>query len=233
MNIPMVKVPTFTMTLPFTKEEVKFRPYVVKEEKLLILANETETITDAISAIGDIIKNCTFNVIDIETTPMFDVQYAFLQIRGKSIGEIIEYQCNCGTCNHTTPASVSVKDFTLKTTPGHTNKIMLDDGFYVTMKYPTFKHFSMLYDTDDEEKTFDAICECIDTIYNNEEVFKYSPELHKDFREFLDNLTVQQFEKIENFFITMPILQYTTSYVCTNCQNDNSIVIDGISNFFD
>lgn len=232
MNIPMVKVPTFKMTLPFTKEEVKFRPYIVKEEKILIMARESDDNNAMIEAVGDIVKECTFGKIDINTTPMFDVQYAFLQIRGKSIGEKFDFNCVCGGCKTTIPVSVDISEFELSVTPGHTNKIQLDENFTVLMKYPSIKSFIKLYFDDSENAIYDVVADCIDTIYTEDEVYKNDGTDNKLFLEFLENLTVKQFENLERFFVTMPIIQKDIQFDCPKCQEKNRTLINGISNFF-
>lgn len=233
MNIPMVKVPSHIMQLPYSNREIKYRPYVVKEEKLLIMANEAEDVGETMNALGDIISACTFGTIDIEKDPMFEVQQAFLNIRAKSIGDSMEFYSVCGNCSHKTPTVMSTNDFALKTTPGHTNKIILDENFSIVMKYPTFKHFMKLYMSEEENAIYDVIAECIETIYTEEEVFTNSKETFKEMRDFVDNLTLKQFEKLENFFVTMPILHHEIQYVCEQCEYKNTLIIDGITNFFE
>lgn len=232
MNIPSVKVPTYTMTLPHSQKEVKFRPYVVKEEKLLILAKDSNDKKMMTETVIDIIKNCTFNEIDAETAPLFDVQYAFLQIRSKSVGETLDITSKCRSCSQETNITLKLDDFALKTTPGHTNKLQLDSDFIVVMNYPTLKHFTALSETKNDEETYNVIAECIDTIYSNEEVFKNGPGKTKEFRTFIDELTVKQFEKLESFFLTMPVLHKNIEYDCAKCQTHNLTHIDGITNFF-
>ena len=233
MNIPMIKVPTFKMTLPFTQKVINFRPYVVKEEKLLIMAMESDSIDSAITVVGDLVKSCTFGMLDVEKDPMFDVQYAFLQIRGKSQGESIDIIATCTKCKNNNTLSINVEDFKLQTTPAHSNKITLDENYHVTMKYPTFNDFADLYNEDKSELIYEVVARCIDSVYNDEEVFKNDGDSFSEFRTFVDNLTPEQFEKFENFFVTMPILQYASDYTCKGCGTNNYILIDGVSNFFE
>lgn len=231
MNIPLVKVPSYTMKL--LDREIKYRPFLVKEQKILLLANESEDKELILQTVGDIVRECTFGAIDIESAPMFEVQQAFLMIRGKSVGEVMEFYSVCGACDHRIPTSLSVNDFSLKTTPGHTNKIILDNDFSVTMRYPTFKHFAMLFGEESEDAVYQVIAECIHEVFTNDEVFINTNETKKEIREFLDNLTVQQLEKLENFFITMPLLQHRIEFICPKCQKENILMVDGISNFFE
>jgi T4 bacteriophage base plate protein len=235
MNIPIVKVPTFKMILPHSKKEVAYRPYVVKEEKLLIMANESENTGAIIDAICDVVNNCTFGAVDAENSAMFDVQYAFLQIRGKSQGEQLEFNSVCGveSCENQTPIAINVSDFVLKAIPEHTNKITLDNTTNVIMKYPTLYLYNELYETKDENVIYGVVASCIDTIYTEDETFVNDGKNNDEFRKFVDNLTPSQFEKFEQFFVTMPILLFSVNYICSACGKENSLTIDGIRNFFE
>lgn len=228
----MVKVPTFTMILPFSKKEVKFRPYVVKEEKLLIMARESDDNNDMIRAVGDIVKECTFGEVDIDKSPMFEVQYAFLQIRGKSIGEQFDFVTVCKNCNHSNPISVGIDEFTLDTTEGHTNKIKLDENLTVLMRYPSIKNFIRLYFDEGDNAIYDVVADCIEKIYTEDEVYENDGQDRTIFLQFLENLTLKQFEQLERFFITMPILQKEVKFECGKCSQENRTLINGVSNFF-
>lgn len=232
MTIPMIKVPTFTMTLPFSKDEVKFRPYVVREEKLLIMAAESQEQSTIVNQVGDIVKECTFGKIDIASAPMFDVQHAFLQIRGKSVGETFELYLICGSCEHKTPTNIHSDSFVLQTTEGHTNKLALADGFTVVMRYPTISHYGSLFGSTDDSDVFDVIAECVESIYTQDEMFTNTGDNKKDIVAFLGDLTPEQFEIIESFFLTMPVLKTSIEFTCTGCGKENVVHVDGINNFF-
>lgn len=234
MTIPLIKVPRYKMTLPFSKEVVEYRPFLVKEEKILIMAKESQDANTIIEAMGDVVRDCTGGKIDVNNDPMFDVQYAFLQIRGKSIGEEIEYFLRCGKCDNKTTTSTNVNDFTLQTHLGHSNVIKLDHTTTVTMRYPTFNHFIKLFDNDEELRNiYEVVAECIKTIVTDEEVTEVKKEDKKEMVQFVDNLLPEQFERLEQFFTTIPILQYTATYVCGECGETNHVRVDGINNFFD
>lgn len=235
MNIPLVKVPTFEMTLPFSKRVIKFRPYLVKEEKLLIMANESNNTDNMAAAMGDIVAACTNDEVLFGRDPLFDVQYAFLQIRGKSQGEQLDFYCICGNpeCKKKTPAALNVSDFTLATTPGHSNRIEFSSDYVIKMRYPTFEHYHALYESDEEDAIYDVVAKCIDTIVAGDEIFTNDdPHNYAEFREFVDNMTPEQFEMFEHFFITMPVLQHTIEYECRYCNTKNTLTVDGITNFF-
>ena len=233
MNIPVVKVPTFTMTLPVSGETIDFRPFLVKEEKLLLLAKETETIGASIGAIVDIVENCTFDKLKVDDYCLADVQYAFLQIRGKSVGEEIDLYLICGICGHKHLSNISIADFTLSTTT-KTNKILeIDNAVKVELSYPKIQHYISLFDTPGDDAVYDVIVECIKKIYTDDEMFVNTKETYGEVRTFIDNLTPDQFEKFEQFFIHMPILRKKIEFTCDSCEKPNTLIIDSITNFFE
>jgi len=233
MNIPLVKVPTFKMKLPLSDVEVTYRPYVVKEEKILIMANESKDVHSIIDAMCDIVTSCTFGVIDAANSPLFEVQYAFLQIRGKSQGETLEFYSGCGSCKDQKRVEVDVSEFTLQETPEHSKKIELPDSVHVLMRYPTLKLFHDLYEAKDENIIYDVVAKCIDSVYTADETFKNNSEADlEDFRNFIDNMTPEQFERFEKFFVTMPVLLYSITYPCDKCGTPNVLTVNGVDHFF-
>lgn len=231
MSIPMVKVPKFIATLPVSKETFEFRPFLVKEEKILLMANESNSVSNVMSAIGDIVEQCTFGVVKIETHCLADLQYAFLQIRGKSIGEEFSFYKICGDCGHKEITHMNIDDFEILETKQN-NPIQLSDGTRVELKYPGLQHYSFLFEDDSTEAIFKVIVDCIIKIYNEEEVFENSPDVKNDVLEFLDNLTAKEFEKFEEFFTNMPILYKNFEFSCEGCGAENKLVVDSITNFF-
>jgi len=230
--IPQVKVPTFSMTLPVSKEVVEFRPFLVKEEKLLLLAKDSKNVADVNRAIVDTVYSCTFEKMKAENYSLADLQYAFLHIRGKSIGEEMELQLICGSCKGKTLVDLSVNDFdVINQKP--TNKIVMND-VTISLKMPNIYHYTKLLveNDNDIETTFEVIAECIDTIYSDEEVFHNTPEVKQDVMEFLNNLPSDQFEKLQDFFAAMPLLYKEIKFTCKECSTENEIRIDSVSSFF-
>lgn len=234
MSIPLVKVPRYQMTLPLTKQVVDFRPFLVKEEKLLIMAKDSGDREMIIRTVGDVVRDCTDGKVDADTSPMFDVQYAFLAIRGKSVGEEIEYFLVCGKCGHRSTAITKIDDFKLVVNESHTHNIAIDEEVRLTMKYPTLHHFNRLFgETENEEANVDAIViDCIDSMITPDEVIKVKSDNHVDVQVFLDGLLPTQYDKIESFFVTMPMLQCSKEYSCDRCGVENIVIIGGINNFF-
>ena len=232
MNIPVVKVPTFTMTLPVSGETINFRPFLVKEEKILLLAKEADTLEAAITAIADTVDTCTFNKMKVDDYCLADTQYAFLQIRGKSVGGEIELFLVCGECDHKHTSTISITDFTVDTTSKTKTLIDVDNVVKVELSYPKIQHYISLFETSNDDAVYDVVVECIKKIYTDDEMFVNTKETYGDVRTFIDNLTPDQFEKFEQFFIHMPILNKKIEFTCGGCEKSNTLTIDSITNFF-
>jgi len=235
MNIPMIKVPKFTMTLPVSGDVIEFRPFVVKEEKILILANETDDINESLRAVADVIEQCTFDRMKIENYCLADMQYAFLEIRGKSIGTELSLMMVCGECGAKHPKTFFHKDF--QVVKQNVDKVINIDGeIKVELQYPGLQHYAMMFDKDTEESTFESvynmIVSCIVKIYDNEEVFINDTTKHNQVRDFVDNLTPEQFEKFEQFFLAMPIMIKREEFTCSECNAPNVLIVDTLKSFF-
>ena len=228
--IPQVKVPTFSMTLPVSKEKVDFRPFLVKEEKILLLVKDSKDPKDVARAIGDVVSSCTFDKMSIHKYCLADVQYAFIQIRGKSIGEELELDLKCGGCDGGNSFILSVNDFDVLNKDVNNNINMGD--ITIRMKSPTIEHYTTLLLNDDMETIFSVICGCIEKIYSDEEVFINEPGFESQIQEFLDNLPSEEFDKIKQYFSTMPMLHKKIEFTCKHCKTNNEFLIDGLSNFF-
>jgi len=226
-------LPTFETTLPITKQQISFRPFVMKEEKLLLLASESEDRESIYRALNDSIKACTNDAVSCDTHPMVDVQKLFLEIRGKSVGEIIEFNLVCGNCKHTTPSSLDVNTVEVKFDEGHTNVIKLSNDLIVTMRYPKLKHLSNLSNPEGSiDDIYDMVADCIEIIQTKDEVYNRENASNSDFREFIDNITSGQFETLKEFFDTMPVIHHDIRFSCPKCARNNLVNINEIVNFF-
>lgn len=232
MSIPMIKVPKFTTTLPVTGEKVEFRPFLVKEEKILLLASESGKTEDAVSALKDIIDACTFGKINISQHCLADMQWLFLQIRGKSVGEEMDLNLICGNCDSKQPYTMNVGDFeTVVSSEKHI--ITLDSSTKVELRYPTLEHYAALFETDNEQTLYSVVADCITKVYNEDEMFVNDGNSQDELLEFIDNLTPEQFAPFENFFKNMPVLRKEVNFVCKKCEEENRVIIDGINHFFE
>jgi hypothetical protein len=233
MKIPTVKVPKFTTTLPVSGEKIEFRPFLVKEEKLLLLASESSDTDSAVNAISDIVESCTNSKVKSSEYCLADVQWLFLQIRGKSIGEEVNVYLLCGECGAKHLKTMSLKDFSValpKDPNGHIIKV--DDVVQVELKYPTIFHYNYLFENKNENDVYKVVADCIVKIYNEDEVFVNEGTSDKELLEFIENLTSEQFEKFEQFFVQMPVLTKVENFVCTKCETSNKFQVNSIEHFF-
>ena len=230
--IPSVALPKHTTKLPVSGEEITFRPFLVKEEKILLLAAESGEVKDIVSATIDIVEACTECAVN-RNSPMFDVMHMFLHIRGKSVGETLEFNIGCDNeeCEIRTDVSVGVDDFVVTKFPNHTNELKFGN-VTVVMRYPTFDVFTELMESDDVERIYNIVAKCIVRIITpDESIENDDPSKLGDFREFIENVTPEQFEKFEKFFDTMPRIVGHAGYLC-KCGTKNEIKIDGVRHFF-
>jgi len=238
MPLPKISTPTYELELPSTGETIKYRPFLVKEEKLLVLALESEDMKQITTAIKSVIKSCIQSKsIKVENLPTFDIEYLFLNIRGKSVGEEIEVNL-IAPDDGETPVEVKIliDDIKVKKNEEHTTKIKIDDNLMMEMKYPSLDQFiKSNFDFNSNntmDQSFDLIASCIDKIYNEEEVWDTADVTKKELNEFLDQMNSQQFKQIEKFFETMPKLSHEVKLTNPNTEVESTVVLEGLSSFF-
>ena len=234
MTLPVLNNPNYEMELPSTGEKIEYRPFLVKEQKILMMAMESKDTSSQSKAVVDIIKNCTFGKLNdkVETLPTFDIEYMFLQIRQKSVGETIDITVTCQDDGETkVPVTLNLEDIKVVKTEGHTNVIMITDKIGLNMKHPTMKQI-LSYDLtkmDNMESTFDIIQDCLESIFDEETV--YDEMSRKEMSEFIEQMTTDQFEKVTGFFTTMPKLKHTVKVTNPNTGVENEIVLEGMQSF--
>ena len=238
MPLPKIATPTYELDLPSTGETIKYRPFLVKEEKLLVLALESEDTKQITNAIKAVLKSCIQTKgIKIETLPTFDIEYLFLNIRGKSVGEEIEVNVICPDDEETqVPVSINIDDIQIEVTDDHDNKIQLDDSLMMEMKYPSLEEFIKnnfdFKETNQMDQSFALIASCIDKIYNEDEVWATADFTKKEVNEFLEQMNSSQFKDIENFFETMPELSHTIKVINPKTKVKSDVVLEGLASFF-
>ena len=240
MALPMMSAPTYTMVVPSSGVSVKFRPFLVKEEKALLIAQQSEDIGVMIQTLKGIINTCVLDTLDVDKLATFDLEYMFTQIRAKSVGEIIELIFPCdidhGEDNEKARVKVSIDLTTLivEKDPNHNNKINLFGDVGVVMKYPTMDVMKRLenLDTNDLDKVFSVVADSIDYIYQGEEIFYGKEQKHEELLQFLNNLTSEQFVKVQQFFATMPKIKKEIEYTCPVCQKHHRKMLEGMQSFF-
>ncbi len=238
MPLPKISTAEYELTLPSNGKTIKYRPFLVREEKILILALESENQKQITTAVRQVIKECVLTKgIKVDQLPSFDIEYLFLNIRGKSVGESIELMVTCGDDGKTeVPVTVLIDDIEVSTNDEHETDIELSDGYSVKMKYPSLNQFiETNFSQDDEdavEKSFEMIATSIDMVYNDKDMFAASECTKKELKEWVESLTSAQFQKIEKFFETMPKLTHTLEVINPNTKQKNTIVLEGLTDFF-
>jgi citrate lyase gamma subunit len=238
MPLPKISTPTYELELPSTEKKIRYRPFLVKEEKLLVIALESEDNKQITNAIKTVIKNCILTKdIKVETLPTFDIEYLFLNIRGKSVGEEVEVNIVCPDDNQTNVSvNINLDDIKVQKNEEHTNKIKVDNDIMMEMKYPSLEQFIKTnFDFKNEnamEQSFDLIASCIDKIYTEDEVWSTADVTKKELTEFLDQMNSSQFKEIEKFFETMPKLSHKLSVKNPKTGVENEVVLEGLASFF-
>ena len=250
MGLPTITVPKYSLHLPSSGDEIKYRPFLVKEEKLLLIAMESEDEKQIMEATKTVINNCVFGDIDVDTMPLFDIEYIFLWLRAKAKGELVELKYNCPECENIIDISFNIEDVKVKKIEKHTNKIELTDSLGVVLKYPNMTIQSKLDKFNDEsdiEKIFKTIQYCIDFIYDAEATYPAKDHTEKELKDFLESLTDAQFQKIAKFFEEVPALKHTVTLECKKkikgddkkkskpkiCGYKEDVVLEGLASFFD
>ena len=239
MPLPTIATPTYELELPSTGKKIKYRPFLVKEEKLLVLALETEDTKQISTAIKTVLKNCIqYRGVKVESLPTFDIEYLFLNIRGKSVGEEIEVNLIAPDDKETSvPVTINIDDIKIKKNKGHTNKIKLDKTLMMEMKYPSLDEFvKNNFDFDGEvdvDQSFDLIASCIDKIYNEEEVWSTADCTKKEVKDFLEQMNSMQFKDIEKFFEEMPKLSHSVTFINPKTKVESTVVLEGLASFFE
>lgn len=238
MPLPKISTPTYELEIPSLKKVIKYRPFLVKEEKILIIAMESEDSKQIADAVKTVIGNCILTKgIKVEQLSTFDIEYIFLNIRGKSVGESVEVLITCPDDKTTqVPVSINLDEIKVEISKEHSRDIKLDDKLILRMKYPSMEEFiksNFLNENDiSVDDTFDLISSCIEQVYDEEESWAASDFTKKDLSEFLEQLTTNQFKLIEKFFETMPKLSHTLKIKNPNTEIENTIVLEGLSSFF-
>ena len=236
MALPKLGYPTYELELPSTGKTVKYRPFLVKEEKVLLLALEAKDEKQVTNAVKDLLKNCVLSRIKVDQLPSFDLEFLFLKIRAASIGEELTLTVTCLDDNETkVDAKININEIEVFKPEGHDKKIMFDDKTGIVMKYPSMQQFvdrEFLQKDMKTEEVYDFIADSIDQIFDDEEVYDSSTTTKKEFRTFVDSLTTKQFEKVQKFYETSPKLSHKFTVINPNTGKDSEYTIEGLQSFF-
>ena len=239
MPLPKINTPTYELVVPSTGKKIKYRPFLVREEKILIIALESEDVKQISNAIKTVITNCILSrgvkITDLST---FDIEYLFLNIRAKSVGESVEVNITCPDDGETqVQVEIDIDSIQVQKNPEHSNIIKLDDSLSLQMKYPSLNqfvesNFEVSEGDSEVSKSLDLIVSCIGTIYSDEESWSASDSTKKELQEFVDQMNTKQFKEIEKFFETMPKLSHSVDVVNPNTKVESTVVIEGLASFF-
>ena len=233
MALPKLNTPTYELELPSTAEILKYRPFLVKEQKLLLIAQESGEDTQIANAMGELVKTCTFNKIDPKITPMFDLEYIFLKIRGKSVGEKVELNLLCPDDGKTTvKKTININDIEVQMDETHTNKIKITDDIELEFRYPVLDDMIELETHESEiEKTFFFLKSCIQSITFGDDIHHRVDLKDKEIIDFIDSMTGDQFETLTEFFNTMPKLRHIINVTNPKTKKKNEILLEGLESF--
>ena len=240
MPLPTIETPTYELKLPSSNKKIKYRPFLVKEEKILILALESKNQDEVTNAVTDVLKKCILTkTVDIDSLPTFDIEYLFLNIRAKSIGEDIKLTVTCQDDMETkVPVTIYVDEIKISKPRGHSKDVVLDDNMTLRMKYPSLNQFiENNFDTEDEvktmvDKTFNVVADCMDTVFTGEDAWDANDYTPTERIQFIEQLNSQQYKKVEKFFSTMPKLSHTIEVINPNTKEKSSVVLEGLADFF-
>tara|TARA_Y100000361_G_scaffold91921_1_gene81957 strand:- start:1663 stop:2379 length:717 start_codon:yes stop_codon:yes gene_type:complete len=237
MPLPTIATPTYSLELPSTKKTIKYRPFLVKEEKLLVLALETESQKEITTAVKSVIKNCIqTRGVKVETLPTFDIEYLFLNIRGKSVGEEVEVNIIAPDDGVTQiPVTIDLDEIKVVENPEHNRQIKINDELIMEMKYPSLEQFiKNNFDVNESnfDQSFELIASCVGKIYSDDEVWSTDDVSKKEVIEFLEQMNSIQFKDIEKFFETMPKLSHTVKVTNPKTKVESEVVLEGLSSFF-
>ena len=238
MPLPKISTPTYELELPSTGKTIKFRPFLVKEEKLLVLALESDDSKEITNAIKAVLKDCIqTRGVKVDTLPTFDIEYLFLNIRGKSVGEDIEVSVLCPDDGETyTEVQISIDDIKVTRDKNHSTQIKIDDNLMMEMKYPSLDQFvksNFEFSNDNQvDQSFELIASCIDKVYSADEAWTTDDFTKKEVTEFLEQMNSAQFKEIESFFATMPKLSHEVQVVNPKTKKKSKVTLEGLASFF-
>lgn len=240
--LPKIDVPVYELKLPSDGSTIKFRPFTVKEEKLFLMAYESEDVKYSVDTIIQVLNNCVISEIDIKELPTFDIEYLFLNLRARSVGEMVKlrYRCNndVGTeedpqkCNNSVEMELNVLEVSPTKNENHSNKIEISDNLGIVMKYPKMGLIKDNSDEEDFNMVLDLIINCIDYIYDKDNIYYSKDSTKEELTEFLDSLQSKELEKIKTFFDTMPKLKKNVEFKCNKCGYHENIELEGLQSFF-
>ena len=230
MALPKIKHPTYSVTIPSTQQSINIKPFTVQEEKILLMAKSSEKTEDVIAAVKQIIQNCIIEAIDVDKLATFDIEYLFVKLRSKSIGEVVDLEYKDPDTEEVIKFKVNLDDIEIKRNPDHKNKFIINEDVGLSMRYPTLDEIRVIEESDNQENgILDMLFKCVDKIYDNETV--YTDFSETELQEFINSLPMDSMNKIKEFFDTMPTLEHTVKLKNKNGKT-SEVVLKGLNSFF-
>jgi len=243
MALPKLDVPIFELKLLSSDKQINFRPFLVKEQKLLLMINESEDGKEVVKIVKQIIQNCILSDIDVDSLPIFDLEYIFLNLRARSVGEIVKLQYRCNNvlkddngenvnCNSIEKYEIDLTKINPTVEKKQDKKILFSENVGIVMKYPTFEDLQTIETTKEDVIVSELICKCIDYIFDSENIYYAKDHSKEELIDFIDNLQQKDLEKIQNFFNSTPKIRHTIDFKCKKCGYKEDIVLEGLQSFF-
>jgi len=234
MALPRIDTPTYQLTLPSTQQKIDFRPFLVREQKIIMMAQESQDEKQMVRAMSDLVTSCTFNKFDVNKLPIFDVEYMFLKIRGKSIGETVELNLMCPDDGETqVPTKINLEDIEVSMTVGHSNMIDITDDIKLQLRYPIYSDATQVGGLEQSDGVFKLLTRCIDKIIYGDQEYNRVDITDKEIEEFIDQLNTDQFNSIVEFFNTMPKLRHVVQITNPKTKVKSEVVLEGLQNFLE
>jgi hypothetical protein len=232
MGLPTLNIPKYPITIPSSKKKTRFRPFLVKEQKILFMALESGDEKNMVDAMCDIVSLCVDGVDDPKKMPIFDVEYLFAKIRSKSVGEMVSLKANCPECNHKQDLEVNLDTIEVHFPENQSNKIMLSEDVGILLKYPALNDVNSNIAEMKTESIVDFVCRSIETVFDKDTTYTRKDFTDQEIQKFVDSMNAAQFDKISNFYVNMPNLRKETDCTCAKCNHEYKIVYKGLRDFF-
>ena len=235
MALPKLNTPTYELELPSTGEKIKYRPFLVKEQKILMMAQEGQDENEIAEAMGNLVSDCTFGKIDAKTAPMFDIEYIFLKVRGKSVGDKIEINVTCPDDEETAvPVTIDIEDIQVHMLEDHTNEVNISDDIKVVLRYPVLSDMkNVKASSNSVDRVFNVLNSCITSIHFGDDVYNKVDLTEKDINEFVDQFTSEQFDTMVKFFDTMPKMRHIVKVTNPKTKVTSEVVLEGLERFLE
>ena len=235
MALPRVNNPTYTLELPSTGKEIKYRPFLVKEQKVLMMAQDTKNESELANAMGQLVSACTFGEIDADSSPMFDIEYIFLKIRTKSVGSNVKLNVTCPDDGETqVQVELDLDDVVVNMLDDHTNETQITDDIKIIFRYPVLRDITNLKEnSNDVDRIFHVLGKCIDEIHFGDDIYRRSDMTENDIGDFIDQLSSLQFEKLSEFFNGMPKLRHVIQVTNPKTKKKSEVVLEGLESFLE